>query len=276
MNEETLLIGFKAVCNFIADLTSAFGKKHKPLKLYNRLASHTQISHDQAIRKHIVVFHDFCVANRDAILTKDVSKIVQKKIMYSDRVYIDMGFIFASADDETLPAIWQHLLTISAIIDPAGKAKEILKKSSEDGKFSNETDFLTNVISKVEQSVKPGANPMEAVTSIMQSGIFTDLISGMQGGIQSGKMDITKLLGAVQGMVSNLSSQAGDDPESKQTAAMLTNMSSMMGNIANKEGGQPPDMSGMMQMMSTLMTTMATPTAPRVEEIVEKKKDDEK
>lgn len=255
MNEETLLIGFKAICSFVNDLCNEYGKRHKPLKLYNRLVSHTQITHDQAIRKHFVIFHDFCVANRDVMHEQDASKLVKKKIEYSERVYIDMEHIFNVADEETTPIIWQHLLTISAIVDPTGNAKEFLRKNIQENK--NETDFLADVISKVEQNVKPDAKPMEAISSILQSGIFTELLSGMQGGLQNGKMDINKLLGVVQGMVSNLSSQAGDDPEAKQAASMLGNVSSMIGNMANNRGnGAPPDMSGMMTMMTTLMSGM--------------------
>lgn len=271
MNEETLLIGFKAICSFVNDLSTEYGKRHKPLKLYSRLVSHTQITHDQAIRKHFVIFHDFCVANREILHLQDASKLVEKKLLYSERVYIDMEHIFHIADAETTPIIWQHLLTISAIVDPAGKAKEFLRKNASNGK--NEADFLADVISKVEKNVKPDANPMEAVSSIMQSGIFTELLSGMQGGLQNGKMDVNKLLGAVQGMVSNLSAQAGDDPEAKQAASMLGNVSSMIGNMANNRGnGAPPDMSGMMTMMSTLMSTMAAgQNSPRVEDVSEAK-----
>lgn len=249
MNEETSLIGFKAICNFIADLESVYGKRHKPLKLYNKLASHTRISHTQAINKHNTLFQNFCITNRDAILTKDISKITQKRIEYSERVYIDMGFVFSIADNETLPAIWQHLLTISAILDPTGNAKEILRKNVAEGKTdSNEADFLNNIITKVEQNVKPGTNPMEAVTSIMQSGIFTELLTNMQGNLQSGKMDIRKLLGAVQNVVSNLNSQS-NDPETKQMAGVLNNVSTMVENMSS--GAEPPNI---MQMMSTIMS----------------------
>ena len=201
MNEETSLIAFKAISIFVNDLDSAYGKKHKPLKLYKRLINQTQIAHDNAIRKHLTIFYDFCVANRDALSSQDASKLVQKKIDYSDKVHIDMGFILRIADSETLPIIWKHLLTISAILDPTGKAKEILKKSAEDDKSTkDETDFLTNIISKVESTVKPDANPMEAVSSIMQSGIFTEMMSDLG----SKKLDLGKLLGAVQGMVAQL------------------------------------------------------------------------
>lgn len=276
MNEETSLIAFKAICNFINDLNSEYGRKHKPLKLYQRLINKTQISHDKAIKKHIMACNAFCVANREAIMEQDASKFTESKISYSQRVYVDMSEIFKIADVETTPVIWQHILTISAIVDPSGKAKEVLRKNVEDGKSgAKEADFLSNIISKVEQNVKPDSNPMEAVSSIMSSGIFNDLLGGMQGGQASGNLDIGKLLGAVQGMVSSLQDQVGDDPEAKQAMGMLNGMSSMVGNIQGGNGA-PPDMSQMMGMMSGLMG-MAGPAGPipsgTVEDVSESKEE---
>ena len=263
MNEETLLIGFKAICNFINDLESVYGKKHKPLKLYKRLINHTQISHDQAIRKHIAIFYQFCSANQEALTTRDKTKLTSTRLEYSERVFVDMGYILGVADSETTDVIWRHLLTISAILDPSGKAKEVLRKATAEGKTGKEeSDFLTNIISKVEKNVKPDSNPMEAISSMMQSGVFNEMLSDLG----SKKLDMSKLLGAVQGMVAGLGNQLGDDPEAKQALGMLTNMTGMLGGGAGN--GQAPDMAGMMQMMSGLMagaSAGSTPTLPSVE-----------
>lgn len=261
MNEEVSLITFKAICNFVNDLSSVYGKNHRPLKLYQRLINQTQISHTKVINKHIDACRRFCIDNRDALMSQDPAKLVNNRITYSiDKVFIDMRRIFNLSDSETNPIIWRHLLTISALVDPAGNAKQILAKNVENGKSGQlEADFLTNIISKVESNVKADANPMEAISSIMQSGVFNELLSGMQGGMQSGELDMGKLLGAVQGMVGSLSEQAGDDPETKQAMGMLNNMTSLMGNLGNaQKNGQPPDMSGMMSMMTTMMAGMST------------------
>lgn len=246
MNEDTALIAFNSINNFVNDLSVEFGNRHKPLALYKRLISRTPISQNQIIRKHIDIFSRFCSANREALLTQSEDKLVTKLIEYSaGRVYIDMGLIFRLADNETRPVIWKHLLTISAIVDPAGNAKEILRKSVESGENGKEeVDFLTTMISKVEQKIDRNAsNPMEAVSSIMQSGLLNEMMSD----IGSNQLDMTKLLGAVKTMVGNLQEQSSD-PESKQAVDVLNNLTDMFGN-----GNQPPDMSKMMQVFSTLM-----------------------
>ena len=247
------------------DLESEYGKKYKPLRLYKRLINHTQISHDQAIKKHIGIFQNFCVQNRETITTKDDSKLINTKLEYSERVFFDLKYVFHLADNDTKPIIWQHILTISAIIDPTGKAKEILKKSAEDGKTGkDEADFLTNIISKVEKNVKPDANPMEAISSIMSSGVLNDMMSDLG----SKKLDLGKLIGAVQNMVSTLNTQTGDNPDAKNAMGMLSNLTSMVGNNGDSSGGGGmPDMSGMFQMMTSMMSGMNMGGTPKVEEL---------
>lgn len=225
MNDQTTLIGFNAICQFVHDMSEVFGKRHKPLRLYDRLSSQTKISHTEAIKKHITVFHDFCVSNREAILSKDENKLSQRKISYSDRVYIDMGFVFSIADNENKPVIWQHLLTISAIIDPSGRAKEVLK-DNEKKDLTKESDFLANMVSKLENTIKPDSNPNDAIASIMQSGIVGDLLNEMR----SGKLDVQKLMGSLQ---STIGSMQGDD-DSKQDidlGSIMSMMSGMLGGL---------------------------------------------
>jgi len=263
---DTSLITFKAISNFVTELAQVYQAKHKPLKLYQRLISKTTLSHDKAITKHIDAFRKFCITNRDAILAKDFSKFEDRKVEYSTRVYIDMNLMMKLSDKDTQSVIWKHILCISALVDPAGKAKEILRQNMDEGKAgTDETAFLTNIINKVEQNVSPDADPMSAVSSIMNSGIFTDLLGGMQSGLQSGNLDISKLLGAVTGMVSSLGEQTGDDPQAAGAMNMLNSMTSMIGNLANQGGKvNPPDMS---QMFSQMNGAMTEKTNSRIEEV---------
>lgn len=162
-------------------------------------------------------------------------------ITYSPKVFIDMNFIFSlEMDDETSNAIWSHLLTILAILLPETNAKEILKNKDSNSnsnsimKFEGEgeeEDFLNNIISKVEKHVNTDTtNPQEAIASIMSSGMITDLVSSLNNGLSSGKIDIGKMMSSVQKMVGNISGEAGNDPSTSDAMSMLTNMMSMMGN----------------------------------------------
>jgi hypothetical protein len=252
MNSDTSLVCFKAISNFTSELVELFSKQQRSLKLYGRLINKTTIVHDKSIKKHIDAFRDFCITNRDAIMNKSVEKLTMSKISYSQRVFIDMIEIFKLSDKDTKKVIWEHLLCISALVDPAGKAREVLKENLAAGKAGNgETNFLTDIIDKVEAHVDPDANPMEAVSSIMKSGIFTDLISGMNSGLSDGSLDLSKLMGAVQGMVGQLGEKTGGDPQAEGAMNMLTTMMGGLGGLGGTPGadGAPPDLAGMMSGM---------------------------
>jgi hypothetical protein len=239
---DSFLITFKAISNFTNDLAQLFATKQRSLKLYSRLISKTTLCHDQAILKHIDAFKSFCVSNREAIKSHNIKSLVDNKISYSTRVFIDMKQIFQLADSESKSVIWKHLLYISALVDPAGKAKDILKENMSKTNTNNnkETEFLSNIIDKVEKHVKPDGNPMDAVSSIMQSGIFTDLISGMNNGLSDGNLDLSKLMGAVQGMVGSLSGQMGENNGNEPNPmSMLTSMMGSLGNMSNMSSKSP-------------------------------------
>jgi hypothetical protein len=249
-NSDMSLVCFKAISNFTSELGELFSNRQRSLKLYCRLINKTTIVHHKSINKHIDAFRSFCVTNREAIVTKSMKNLTMNKISYSQRVFIDMIDIFNLSDKDTSKVIWEHLLCISALVDPAGKAREVLRNNLASGKTGGqETNFLTDIIDKVEANVDPNANPMEAISSIMKSGIFTDLIGGMNSGLSDGSLDIGKLMGAVQGMVGKLGEKTGSDPKSDGAMNMLTTMMSSLGDEKSGEGGAPPDLAGMMKTM---------------------------
>jgi len=244
------------------ELGELFADKQHSLKLYCRLINKTTIAHEQPIQKHVDAFRTFCTTNREAILSKDSSKFIDTKVSYSPRVFVNIAIVFKDADSETSLVIWKHLLLISALVDPSGKAKEVLKNSS-----GQEADFLTNIIDKVEKNIDVNANPLQAVTSIMSSGIFNDLVGGMKDGLEDGSLNIGKLMGTVQGMISTLGEEKRgeekrgeekreeEEKEGDQTVYMINNMlGSMMGSMGNNEGGDntaPPI--DIMSMMGSMM-----------------------
>lgn len=253
-NTNYELIAFKAISDFTKELCENFTAKDKnhSLKLYVHLLNKTTLTHEKAIKKHIDAFRDFCVSNRDAIINKNPSLLVRKNVMYSDRVYIDFNSIFKDADVETSNIIWKHLLTISALIDPAGKAKEILKNN----KDSKEANFLSDIINKVESNVNPNSNPLEAISSIMSSGVFNDLITGMNSGIQNGDLDLGKLMGTVQTMCASLSTDINPTSDSTENPMNMINslMSSMGGPSSGGDNGNIPDLSSITSLLGPMLS----------------------
>ena len=241
MAEEQNLIIFNLFTKFVNELNTSFGSKQRSLQLYNRLITKTAIVHVHAIQKHIDTIKTFCIENREAISTKNYNKLINNVIQYSDKVNIDIKEIFKIADKEEKEVIWKHILMLSAYVDPSNKAKEILKESiNKSGSGENEEQFLTNIINKVEDSVDPNANPMQAVSGILSSGIFTDLVGNMNNGLQSGNLDLGKLLGTVQNMIGSLGNMSeGATGEAPTGMPDLSNMMSQMSGMMSQLSSQP-------------------------------------
>jgi hypothetical protein len=254
---DTSLVAFKAIVNFTNNLADEFGEDHKCVKLYNHLLSKTTLSHDTSIQKHIKIFRNFCIQNRSSISDFDIENI-KKDIIYSNRVYLNIKNILKSSPKDSQKVIWQHLLIISAILDPTGKAKKILTDQKESKTNDGEANFLTDIIEKIEDNVDPNnSNPMEAVSSIMKSGVFTDLVQGMGSGIQDGSLDLGKLMGTVQNMVNKLNDDAGEDEKDNESVGMINSMMQNLSSTLNQDivdpsstegegGGQLPDIASML------------------------------
>ena len=141
MEDQTLII-FNSISKFIKELNIHFGNNQKSLQLYSRLIEKTTIIHDEPIKKHIKAFKKFCIDNRDAITNTDYKLIVEDKISYSERVYLNIKQIFNTADEDEKKVIWTHILHLSALLDPSNKAKE---KSNN---LSNKAKGKSNNLSK--------------------------------------------------------------------------------------------------------------------------------
>ena len=209
------LMAFQAILSFVSDINGVFGTEQKSLALYGRLIEKTTFAHIEAIRKHISAFKVFCTDSRDALREKNSSKLSTQNIQYSDRVFINLRSLFMKADTDSKRAIWNHILTISAIVDPAAKMREVLEtESGESGESAGNQDFLQGLISQVEDNIDTEtSNPTEAMTNLMKSGVMENMMVSMTQGMQDGSLDLGGLMGSIQGMVGNLREQEGIPPE---------------------------------------------------------------
>lgn len=233
---ENQLLTFRAISNFVNELNAIFSTQHS-LRLYGRLINKTMFVHIGPIEKHIDAFRIFCISNRQSILDRNFITMECNNVQYSEKVYINIKALLELNNEND--AIWTHLLTISAIIDPTSRAKEVLKEIRNNQSDSkNETEFITNIINQVETHIPVNStNPMDAISSIMQSGIFTDLVSGMNNGLNSGNLDITRLMSTVQTMVSTM---GGTDASTASNPMMNPMMTTMMSTMISSMGSSLP------------------------------------
>lgn len=252
IEEKKTLVIFSCITDFIKELSTIFGSKYRMLLLYARVLQKTTISNTDAIKKNIALFHNFCDKNKDKIYELDYN-FSEPKIEYSKKIAVNMHTVFQIAEDqETRKTIWTYILTIFAAIDPNSKSKEILRKLQEDEKKEpsatkpDENNFIHKIMSKVESSISDNSSPKDVLNSVISSGVLSDVFDDMKTDLNTGKMDMSKILGTVQSMLSGLSTEADGDPEAKRAVDMLSGMSSMI-------GGGVPDLSGMLGMVSGMV-----------------------
>lgn len=253
--EETL--AFKAIYDFIIDLGTLYGTQQKSLKLYNRIIKKTQFSNEDAVRKNLKLFTDFCTKNKDTILGElKRDSLVQDTISYSQRIYINIGLILSSATPEELKSIRQHLQLIYALlvekdsVIQARKVEKDLEKQKKDEEISSlikddslEGKFLKNLVKKIEKTSVSDGNPMSALTDIIQGGMLTDMLAGFK----SGNLDLGKLFSAFTDITKSLDQ---NDPSLQQATSMISTLSGTMGK------GEAPDMTMLLAMFSQMAPNM--------------------
>jgi len=199
---ESEIITFHAICNFVNALADFYEEKFHPLKLYKHLLSKTAAQDSEMIRQHIGEFKIFCDKNREQIKQRDYNFSKKNRINFSKKVYIDLKKIMQMGNDETREVIWEHIFYICARISPFEQIRENLKKIQEEKKEnSKEIDFLSGLTNVLDKNT--GDNPAELLNSVASSGILTNMVTDLQ----SGNLDIGKLMGTVQGMLSTLMTQ---------------------------------------------------------------------
>lgn len=209
MDNNTAL-AFNTICNFIRDLNGSFGGKQKSLMLYGHLIEKTGLIHIDPVKKHVSIFKAFVEDNQEAIEARDRKLFKTGTIAYSEKVGIDIKSIFEICDKEEEKVIWNHLLTISAVLNPVGNAKQILKSLETKKKGGGgEDNFLKNIMEKIGSEVEncgEDANPMQMIGSLMSSGALNDIFQSISSGMSDGNLDMGSMMKSMQSMVNGLTS----------------------------------------------------------------------
>lgn len=230
MDNNTAL-AFNTICNFIRDLSASFGNKQKSLLLYGHLIEKTGLIHIDPVKKHINIFKKYIEENQEAIENRDKSKFKTTSISYSDKVAIDLKGVFSMCDKEEEKVVWNHLLTISAVLNPLGNAKQILKDltASSSGKKNpdlNEDNFLKNIMDKIGSEVEnydtENMNPMQMIGSMMSSGALNDIFQSISSGLNEGNLDLGSMMNSMQSLVGNLNTMVNENQPSTTTSPLAT------------------------------------------------------
>ncbi len=269
MSEDKSLKIFSKILAFGKELNDTFGNKYNNVRLYYKLLKKTPVANKSAISKHNYIFENFYNSNKQFVISKSIKELVFDNITFSDKVFINIKQLMNETDKETRETIFKHLQLISYMITGDKEIKESLTGTSIaalDDK-DNESEFISGFMSKVEGAFrdKNYDNPLTATMDLLQSGIFTDVVNTMSKDLSSGKLNINKLLGNVQGMVKDLSKDISPDVDPTGFIPNILNSTlnaSSPEELINNTQSQGlnngmPDMGGIMNMVSGLMGGMS-------------------
>lgn len=193
MEDNNNLLLFKIITKIVSKVNEMCGETHLNIQLYNRLLEKTTLTNTNSIDRHISLFREFCISNSESIINRDYDKFESDGVNFSDNIYINFKSVFEEGNEEgneeDCDRLWGMLNNFAKKTKPRDK------------------NFLANLMGKIEGSVDVNTNnPMEAITSMMSSGVFSDLVGTMTSGLSNG--DIT--LGSLFGQMNDLAGNMGD------------------------------------------------------------------
>lgn len=185
--EDNNLMVFKMITNIVNKVNEMCGENHLNIQLYNRLLEKTTLTNTTSIEKHISIFKEFCVSNKKSIMNRDYDKFESDGVNFSDNIFINFKSVFEEVNEEEGNELWGMLVNLLKNNIPKNK------------------NFLANLMGKIEGSVDVNTNnPMEAITSMMSSGVFSELVGTMTSGLSSGEITLGSLFGQMNDLTGAL------------------------------------------------------------------------
>lgn len=276
MNNKNNLTIFTKILSFLNELNDSFGTKYNNVFLYYKLCKKTAVSNTNAINKHVDYFSRFLIPNRERIVNNSFANLDPNEIRFdtSEKVFINVQEIIKNTDKETREIIFKHLQLLLYMVSPDNDEVKNALVKKDSPKDSKETVFINNFLNTFQDNMKEttsqedleNINPFEMAMKLVKNGAFSQMTSQMKNGIESGELKLDGLLGSVQGMLKNLTSELNEkdslDPTSKQlinSIPDLLNPSSVESlsseNTTSGSGINPlNDMGSILSMMSPLLS----------------------
>lgn len=274
---------FSKALAFISELNNAFSKKYPSIGLYYKMLKKTPIGNTKGIQKQNEYIMGYLKENADGIKEKNLAKMKDTVIQPHPSVYLTITAYLKESDKKTRDVIFSHLQLLSYLASPSEEWKSTIvkgnKPSSSDGK---EGAFLDKFIGKIESQFegKEFNDPMSAAMSMMQSGLFTDIMQSMSEGVQNGELDPKALLSTVQSSLTSLTGNEVDingilngssklNLQGENGDNLNVDMNQMFNMVGNMMGGgnssSSSPLGGLGNILPTLMGGGGTPDIDELE-----------
>ncbi len=255
------LVGLSAIVEFVETLRRTQSlQAYRNVHMYSLLLKKTSVVHTQSIARHIEAFRRFLSTHPAAVESRNASLLTagsSSRIEYSDRIFICMRHIWATCNREEGETIWRSLVQVQAAIYK-GSSGGVFSKSSSAASppdatgTDNEEKFLQGMMDRIQETVPAhSTNPTEVITNLMSTGMLTKLVSDMDEGVRTRKVDMNKLLTTAIGML-NTPPPAGSSTSVSESTTLPNNGQTTHGHGLDLANLGPMDPSAILSMLSSL------------------------
>lgn len=204
---ESTLAAVKA---FLSALSEVFKQQNdivKKMRLFKRLVDGITPGNTVGIEKVLTSFNNFF-----RMYNPNEEKIFYKlpkgaKVRYNERINLDVQWFVSQAKDEVKDSIVEHLEYIGALMVPDEKTREVIRENEKKkASVTTEGVFLKDMMKEAEtvmETVGDTENPMSVVAALASKGVLNNMIGGLKGGIDSGKMDPKRLMDVLHATANN-------------------------------------------------------------------------
>lgn len=260
------LVGLSAIVEFVETLRRTRSlQAYRNIHMYSLLLKKTSVVHTQSIARHIEAFRRFLSTNFVAVESRNTSLLAagsSSRIEYSDRIFICMRHIWATCNREEGETIWRSLVQVQAAIYKGSGG--VFSKSSSAASppdatgTDNEEKFLQGMMDRIQETVPAhSTNPTEVITNLMSTGMLTKLVSDMDEGVRSRKVDMNKLLTTAIGMLNT------PPPAGSSTSSSVSESTTLLPNNGQTTHGHGLDLANLGPMDPSAILSMLSSLPPR-------------
>ena len=208
---------FSAISDFIFCLADTYGKTNQfhEVELYQVLVENTRIVHKEQINNHISLFREYFQKNIECILEKDLNKLDNSNIQYSEKVYINLKSIVDVSTEDDKKIILEHMMVLGALLCPEEeRVLDIIKKAKTTSSSSGSNLFET-IFKQVNDTIANSdeENPMALLGNLLQSDFMNNIVNSVGANLENNNdLDMSNMMESLTGMIGSVVNNLNNIP----------------------------------------------------------------
>lgn len=200
---------FSAIADFISCLSDKYGEQFHELELYQVLLDNTRIIHKEQINNHISLFRTYFEKNINCIVEKDLTKLDESIIKYSDKIYVNLKAIVDVSTEDDRKIIFEHLMVLVALLCPEEQqVLDIIKATkTTNSSSSSSPNLFETIFQQVNETISNSdeENPMALLGNLLQSDFMNNIVNSVSENLQNTNTnDMSDMMNSLQGMISTV------------------------------------------------------------------------